>query len=206
MPVPRAHSKAISSRSWNVRLRFLTGVAEGERCVGGMPPELRNHRFPTGAETPASTAASSLDKPAAISRQNRHRFSRCHTGGRPGEDNFCRVERSDFRRPVAINTSWFGVLRRPVESAQYCSIEYQALLRSKGILISMSGKGNCYDNAMVETFFKTLKSELIWRTVYQTRRQAEIAIARYIDGFYNPTRRHSALDNLSPAQFERLAA
>lgn len=61
----------------------------------------------------------------------------------------------------------------------------------------MSGKGNCYDNAMVETFFKTLKSELIWRTIYQTRNQAEIAIARYIDDFYNPTRRHSALDYLS---------
>jgi len=59
---------------------------------------------------------------------------------------------------------------------------------------------------MVETFFKTLKSELIWRTIYQTREQAEIAIARYIDGFYNPVRRHSALDYLSPAQFERLAA
>lgn len=57
----------------------------------------------------------------------------------------------------------------------------------------MSGKGNCYDNDMVETFFKTLKSELIWRTIYQTRNQAEIAIARYIDGFYSPTRRHSAL-------------
>src|SRR5690606_19394077 len=119
MPVPRVHSKAISSRSRNARLLLLSGVAEGDRCVGGMPPELRNHRFPTGPETPASTAASSLDKPAATSCQNRHRFSRCHTGGRPGEDNFCRVERSDFRLPVAINTSCFGVLRRPVESAMY---------------------------------------------------------------------------------------
>jgi putative transposase len=59
-------------------------------------------------------------------------------------------------------------------------------------------------NAMVETFFKTLKSELIWRTVFQTRHDAEIAIARYIDGFYNPVRRHSSLDYLSPAQFERM--
>lgn len=125
-------------------------------------------------------------------------------------------ETSDrLHRELAINALQKAiVMRRPRpglihhcdRGSQYCSIEYQALLRSKGILISMSGKGNCYDNAMVETFFKTLKSELIWRTVYQTRRQAEIAIARYIDGFYNPTRRHSALDNLSPAQFERLAA
>lgn len=67
----------------------------------------------------------------------------------------------------------------------------------------MSGKGNCFDNAVVETFFKTLKSELVWRTVFQTR--AEDALGRYIDGFYNPVRRHSTLDCLSPVQFERLA-
>ncbi len=67
----------------------------------------------------------------------------------------------------------------------------------------MSGKGNCYDNAMVETFFKTLKSELVWRTVFYTRQEADQAIGRYIDGFYNPVRRHSALDFTSPAQFEK---
>ena len=57
----------------------------------------------------------------------------------------------------------------------------------------MSGKGNCYDNAVVETFFKTIKSELIWPVSWQTRSQAENAVARYIDGFYNPIRRHSTL-------------
>lgn len=69
----------------------------------------------------------------------------------------------------------------------------------------MSGKGNAYDNAMVESFFKTLKTELIWRTRFDTRNQAASAIARYIDHFYNPTRRHSALGYLSPDQFEILA-
>ena len=64
----------------------------------------------------------------------------------------------------------------------------------------MSGKGNCYDNAMVETFFKTLKSELVWRTVFLTRADAATAIGRYIDSFYNPVRRHSALDFVSPAR------
>ena len=107
---------------------------------------------------------------------------------------------------MLIATSSFRVLRRPFESAQYCSIDYQAELRRRGILISMSGKGNCFDNAMVETFFKTLKSELVWRTVFQTRARAERAIAGYIDGFYNPVRRHSALDFVSPVQFERRAA
>jgi putative transposase len=70
----------------------------------------------------------------------------------------------------------------------------------------MSGKGHCYDNAMVETFFKTLKTELIWRTVFLTRQQATNAIARYIDGFYNPVRRHSSLGYQSPQEFEQANA
>jgi putative transposase len=90
--------------------------------------------------------------------------------------------------------------------SQYCSIDYQAELRKHRILISMSGKGNCYDNSMVETFFKTLKSELVWRTVFDTRQEAEQAIGRYIDGFYNPIRRHPVLDLTSPSQFEKMAA
>ena len=73
-------------------------------------------------------------------------------------------------------------------------------------MISMSGTGNCYDNAMVETFFKTLKCELVWRTVFLTRAEARDALARYIDGFYDPRRRHSALGFISPAQFERRIA
>ena len=89
--------------------------------------------------------------------------------------------------------------------SQYCANAYQARLRDNGIAISMSGKGNAYDNAMVETFFKTLKTELVWKTKFSTRQEATSAIARYIDGFYNPSRRHSALGYISPVQFERLA-
>jgi putative transposase len=70
----------------------------------------------------------------------------------------------------------------------------------------MSGKGNGSDNSRVEAFFKTLKSELVWRTVFQTRAEAREALARSIDGFSNPLRRHSALGFLSPAQFERQTA
>jgi putative transposase len=68
------------------------------------------------------------------------------------------------------------------------------------------GKGNCYDNAAVETFFKTIKAELIWRDTWDTRRQAEMAIFEYINGFYNPRRRHSALGWKSPVAFERKVA
>lgn len=70
----------------------------------------------------------------------------------------------------------------------------------------MSDKGNRYNNAMVETFFKTIKSELVWRTVFEHRDQAAQAITRCIDGFYDPVRRHSALNYSSPAQFERTAS
>ena len=79
-------------------------------------------------------------------------------------------------------------------------MDYQAELKASGILISMSGRGNCFDNAMVETFFKTLTSELVWRTAFETRDGAAKVVGRYIDGFYNPIRRHSALDLTSPAR------
>jgi putative transposase len=98
-----------------------------------------------------------------------------------------------------------GLVHHSDRSSQYYSIDYQAGLRRRGITISMSGKGNCYDNAMVETFFKTLKSELIWRPNFHTRADAEHASARYIDGFYNTVRRRSALDQCSTVHFERTA-
>ena len=99
-----------------------------------------------------------------------------------------------------------GLIHHADRGSQYCSVEYQAELRKNGISISMSGKGNCFDNAMVETFFKTLKAELVWRTIFQSRIEAASAIGRYIDGFYNPVRRHSALNFISPLQFEGQAA
>jgi putative transposase len=111
-----------------------------------------------------------------------------------------------LRRAFAVRRPSANLIHHADRGSQYCSAEYQAELREHGILISMSGKGNCYDNAMVETFFKTLKAELVWRTVFQTRVEAHDALARYIDGFYNPIRRHSALGYVSPAQFERRAA
>ncbi|EIM30517.1 hypothetical protein MicloDRAFT_00007670 [Microvirga lotononidis] len=69
----------------------------------------------------------------------------------------------------------------------------------------MSGTGNGFDNAAVETFFRTLKSELVGRSVFVTRAEAKQAIGRYIDGFYNPVRRQSTLDYISPVQREGMA-
>jgi putative transposase len=83
---------------------------------------------------------------------------------------------------------------------------YQVGPRHHGIHIFMSGNGNCYDNAMGETFFKTLKSEMVWRMVFLTRSEAGTGIGHYVDTLYTRVRRHSALDFVSPARFERRAA
>jgi putative transposase len=112
-----------------------------------------------------------------------------------------------------------GSIHHSDRGSQYCSVDYQALLRRRGILTSMSGRGNCYDNSMVLrrenspldcflillTFFKTIKSELIWPVAWQSRQQAENAVARYIDGFHNPVRPHSSLGFQSPIAFKRKA-
>ncbi len=70
----------------------------------------------------------------------------------------------------------------------------------------MSGQGNCFDNAAVETFFKTIKAELFWRQSWTTRRTAELAIFNYINGLYKARRKHSALGWKSPVAFERKVA
>lgn len=89
---------------------------------------------------------------------------------------------------------------------QYACNEFKNTLKShKGIIQSMSGKGNCYDNAVAESFFKTIKSELIYQNLYQTRKQAYYSVFEYIEAFYNTNRRHSHLKNLTIKEFNELA-
>ena len=90
--------------------------------------------------------------------------------------------------------------------SQYASIEYQQLLRQHGITGSMSRKGNCWDNAVAESFFGSLKKELVHHEDYTTREDAKKSIFEYLEVFYNRQRRHSSLGYLPPAEFERLMA
>jgi len=84
---------------------------------------------------------------------------------------------------------------------QYTCREFINLLEANKITQSMSRKGNCYDNAVAESFFKTLKVELVFQNKYKTKGKAEKSIAEYIENFYNSCRRHSALNNLTIEEF-----
>jgi len=85
---------------------------------------------------------------------------------------------------------------------QYASADYRHALTHGGLVASMSRKGNCYDNATMESFWSTLKLELVYRRAFQTRAEARTQIFDYIECFYNRQRAHSALDHRSPVDFE----
>ena len=96
-----------------------------------------------------------------------------------------------------------GLIVHSDRGTQYASAEHQALLTRHGLVGSMSRKGNCWDNAVMERFFLNLKMERVWQKDYANHAEAINDIADYIVGFYNSTRLHSTLGNLSPNAFER---
>jgi putative transposase len=96
-----------------------------------------------------------------------------------------------------------GVIFHSDKGSQYASYDYQFLLQSHGFIASMSGKGNCFDNAVVESFFHTLKVELVHHRNYLTREEAKSDIFNYIEMFYNTKRLHSTLGYCSPVEFEQ---
>jgi transposase InsO family protein len=97
-----------------------------------------------------------------------------------------------------------GLIHHSDQGSQYTDSDYQALLKDHGMQVSMNGVGNWYDNAPMESFFGTLKSERVHHSLYHTRDEAKTDLFHYIEGFYNRRRRHSALDYLSPEAYEQL--
>ena len=95
-----------------------------------------------------------------------------------------------------------GLLHHSDRGVQYASHQVRDILAANQIQVSMSGKGNCYDNAVMESFFGTLKNEWVHHQKYKTRSQARTDIFSYIEGFYNTVRLHSTLGYLSPVEFE----
>ena len=96
-----------------------------------------------------------------------------------------------------------GLLHHSDQGNQYRASLYQTLLARRGVVVSMSRKGNCYDNAPVESFFSSLKNELVRHRQLQNQTEAQLAIVDYIERFYNRQRLHQALGYRSPEEFEQ---
>jgi putative transposase len=101
------------------------------------------------------------------------------------------------RRPKA------GLLHHSDRGSQYTSQAYQQLLEQSGIAVSMSRKGNCWDNAVSESFFGSLKEECVGSTIYSSHEEARLALFTYLEIYYNRIRRHSTLGYVSPLIYEQ---
>ena len=111
-----------------------------------------------------------------------------------------------LRMAISAKRPGPGLSHHSDRGVQYASAEYHKLIQSAGIRASMSRKGDCYDNAPMESFFHTLKTELVHHRQYATRAEAIRDIFAYIEGFYNRTRRHSAIGYITPIEMELKAA
>jgi putative transposase len=96
-----------------------------------------------------------------------------------------------------------GLVHHSGHGCQYTSPAFGRRCRKAGVSLSMGSVGDCYDNATAESFFATLECELVDRSRWRTRAEARMAVFDFIEGSYNPRRRHSALASLSPAEYER---
>jgi putative transposase len=121
--------------------------------------------------------------------------------------------RNDLTADLVVDALGMALtLRRPQpetihhsdRGSQYRSLAIGKTLRESGIMASMGSKGDAYDNAAAESFMATIKTELIYRNRFKTKDEARLAVFRYIEGFYNPVRRHSALGYKSPAEYEKM--
>ncbi len=108
-----------------------------------------------------------------------------------------------LRRAIGRQPPKPGLIHHSDRGAQYCSKDYQALLHKYSIIVSMSRKGNCYDNACIESFHSIIKKELIFHEDYRTREQAKASISSYIISFYNFKRIHGSNNYMSPIAYEK---
>jgi len=108
-----------------------------------------------------------------------------------------------LKRAIELRRPPSGMIVHTDRGSQYASAAYRELLRQHSLRQSMSGTGNCYDNAVAESFFASLKKECVSRRTFATRTEAFDAIHGYIEGFYNPRRLHSGLGYMSPINYEQ---
>ena len=109
-----------------------------------------------------------------------------------------------FQMAIKNRPLFYSLLFHSDRGVQYACSAFREQLEGKPVLQSMSRKGNCWDNAVAESFFKTMKTEMVYHHQFATRQEARLAIFEYIEGFYNRKRRHSKLGYLTPCQYENL--
>jgi putative transposase len=131
-------------------------------------------------------------------------FSRMIVGWSMGATMTSRLVVDALEMAVRRRLPGEGLVAHSDRGSQYASEHYQRLLSRHGITCSMSGVAQCWDNAPVESFFASLKRELVHDESYTSREQARASIFEYIEAFYNRVRRHSSLGYVSPAEFERM--
>jgi putative transposase len=130
-------------------------------------------------------------------------FSRRVVGWSLSESMTSRLVVDALEMAVGRRRPGEGLLAHSDRGSQYASEHYQRVLAGEGVVCSMSRKGDCWDNAPMESFFASLKKELVHREEYATRERAKASIFEYIEVFYNRVRRHSSLGFMSPAEYER---
>jgi len=197
------------------------------RNAGIRPPRRRRFRKTTDSDHPYVTATNVLDRDFSSTEPNRRwstdityiwtmegwlylavvldLFSRRVVGWSMRKALARELVLSALEMALYGRSPGAGLLHHSDRGSQYASGDYQRALRQRGIVCSMSRKGDCWDNAVVESFFATLKRELVDGRCFRTRAEAIRAIFEYIEVFYNRQRRHSYLGYMSPEQFERAA-
>lgn len=130
------------------------------------------------------------------------RCSRCLVGWAMGSTLDTAVPLAALLMALRQRQPGPGLIHQSDRGVQYASADYRSVLAAHGLVASMNRQGNCYDNATMEAFWSSLKNELIHRRRFATRAEARTAIFDYIEGFYNRTRRHSALGYQSPLDYE----
>jgi transposase InsO family protein len=130
-------------------------------------------------------------------------FSRRVVGWSMSESLERRLALEALKMALADRQPARGLIHHSDRGSQYASLEYQQLLAAHGIIGSMSRSGDCWDNAVAESFFSTLKIELVYTADWATRADARAAVFEYLEVFYNRQRRHSSLGYLSPVAFEQ---
>lgn len=133
-------------------------------------------------------------------------FSRKIVGWAMGDRITAELVIAAFNQAVWRRKPARGLLLHSDRGSQYASEAFRRALTEHGMIQSMSAKGECYDNAVAESFFHTLKTEYVYFEKFKTRAEAQIEIFEYIEVFYNRIRRHSTLGNISPQAFEQAKA